>query len=285
MKEAILITGATGTIGKELIKKLQLKDICVRIAVRNPQKVLEFDTGGCPVVYFDYEKPDTFYHAFENIKGLFLSAPLRCKRLDQLLIPAIKKAKEMGVEHIVTLGAIGVEQGYDTPLSIHEKCVIGSGIDYTILRPNLLMQNFVNLAGSMIRRTGKIHLPAGNSHISFVDGRDVAEAARKALLNPDLRKHIFTLTGQEALNHYQVAWILSKVTGREITYIPVSHNDAFKELIDAGWNSEAAELMIGLYEIARHGWCEEIRNDLKEIIGRAPITFETFARDFRDNWV
>lgn len=285
MKEAILVTGGTGTIGRELIKQLRSKDICVRIAVRDPQKILEIDTSGCPVVYFDYEKPDTFYHAFENIDSLFLSAPLRCKHLDQLLLPAIQTAKLMGVDQIVTMGAIGVEQGTDTPLSIFEKCIISSGINYTILRPNLLMQNFINLAGDFIRKTGKINLPAGNSRISFVDGRDVAEAAQIALIDPEYRNHIYTLTGKESLNHYQIARILSKVTGRDITYTPVSHNEARKKLEDAGWDWETAELMIGLYEIARHGWCEEIRNDLKEILGRDPITFESFALEFRDYWI
>ncbi|MDO5576658.1 MAG: NAD(P)H-binding protein, partial [Fibrobacter sp.] len=122
MKNAVLVTGVRGTIGKELIKQLRLNNIDTRIAVRNPQKVFEMDTGGYPVVYFDYQKPDTFYSAFENIESVFLSVPLWCKRLDQLVLPSIQAAKQMGVKKIVTIGAIGVDLGTDTPLSIFEKC-------------------------------------------------------------------------------------------------------------------------------------------------------------------
>ncbi|MDO5577035.1 MAG: hypothetical protein Q4F84_08145, partial [Fibrobacter sp.] len=160
------------------------------------------------------------------------------------------------------------------------------GIDYTILRPNLLMQNFINLAGDSIRRSGKFHLPAGNSRISFVDGRDVASAARIVLCSPGkFNNRICTLTGNESLDHYKIAQILSNAVNRQITYMPVSHNDAKRGLLSKGWNSDVVELMVGLYEIARNGWCEEVRTDLKEILEKDPISFEIFARDFRNNWI
>lgn len=285
MKEKILVTGATGTIGKELVKQLISQEFCVRIAVRDPEKAAELDTCGCPIVLFDYQKPETFKKAFEGINGLFLATPIMHPRIDELILPAIDSARKLGVEHLVSLGAIGIEQGIDSPLSVVEKCVQGSGLNYTILRPNLLMQNFQTLAGMAIRNTGLMHLPAGDARISFVDGRDVAAAAAQTLLNQKHRNKIYVLTGCEALDHFQIAHILSKVTSRTITYIPVNHNEAEKELLNAGWADEAAELMIGLYEIARHGWCEEIQPDLQNILEREPTKFEQFAWDYKETWI
>ena len=150
MKEKILVTGATGVIGKELVKQLLSGGKCVRIGVHDMLGATEFDTAGCPVVSFDYNRPETFKGAFEGIDGLFLVAPMSCPGLDELILPAIDFAKEMGVRHIVSLGAIGSELN-ETPLSIVEKCVQHCGLDFTILRPNLLMQNFLTFAGSDIR--------------------------------------------------------------------------------------------------------------------------------------
>ena len=285
MRETILVTGATGTVGKEIVKGLLSRDVCVRIAVRTIQKASELEACGCPVVIFDFEKPETFRRAFEGIDGFFLASPMHHPRLDQLLVPAIDCAKRMGVHHIVSLGAIGVDFGVDTPLSIAEKCVEKSGLDYTILRPNLLMQNFTTLASSSIRETNTIYLPAGNARISFVDARDVAEAAVHTLLEFKHRNKTYVLTGKEALDHYRIAFILSKVTGKTITYVPVSQNNAQKELIESGWEEIAADLMVGLYEIARHGWCEEVQTDLEEILQHEPILFEQFAWDYKDSWM
>ncbi|HON11372.1 MAG TPA: SDR family oxidoreductase [Chitinispirillaceae bacterium] len=284
MKRNFLITGATGTIAREMIKLMISQGICVRIGVRDVLKATQLDTAGCPVVLFDYNKPETFQEAFENINGLFLATPISIPRIDDLLIPALDTAKRMGVDQIVSLGSIGSELNH-TPLSIAEKCVQSCGIDYTILRPNILMQNFGNLAGSIIKSSSLLHLPANRARVSFVDGRDVAEAAANSLMDSSLRNRIFVLTGKEALDHYQIAHILSKVSGKTVTYIPVSHNDAKMELLRAGWSEDAADIMIGLYEIARKGWCEEVRPDLAEILKREPRTFEQYAWDYRDLWV
>ncbi len=282
MDKIILVTGATGTIGKELLKQLKEQGACVRIGTRDLKKAEGLDTGNCPVVHFDYNKPQTFKSAFHGVSSLFLVTPMT-SRIDELIVPAIDAAKQMGVDHIVSLGSIGSELG-DFPLSIAERCVLSCGIPSTILRPNLLMQNFGNLAGSIIKSSGLLYLPANRSRISFIDARDVAAAAASALLDPLHNNHIYTLTGKEALDHYQIAHILSMVSGKTITYIPISHNDAKQQLQRAGWSENDAEIIIGLYEIARKGWCEEVRPDLREILKRDPVSFEQYARDYKENW-
>jgi len=285
MKEKVLVTGATGAIGQEIVKALLTHHVCMRIAVRDTQKMNELNTGRCPVVYFDYGKPQTFKEAFQGITSLFLSAPMNYPRMDELILPALIYARDNGVQHVVSLGAIGSDIESESPLMIAEKCIQGCGMDYTILRPNLLMQNFRYLAGPSIQKTGKIHLPAGDAKISFVDSRDVAQSAALAILNKEHRNRIYSLTGRESLDHYMVASILSRVTGREITYIPVSHNEAWKELKETGMDDESVELVIGLYEIARHGWCKDVHPDLREILGAEPISFDKFAEDYKETGI
>jgi uncharacterized protein YbjT (DUF2867 family) len=146
------------------------------------------------------------------------------------------------------------------------------------------MQNILTLASKSIKEAGKIKLPAGDARISFIDARDVAEAAAVALTDPSHRNKMYNLTGPKALNHSEIAAILSSVCGRTITYIPVSHNEAKKNLLDQGWSPDNIEQMVGLYEIARHGWCEAVWPDISSLLERDPINFEKFAEDFRTIW-
>lgn len=284
MRETILVTGASGTIGRELVRYLLSKKICIRIAARDEKKIPEFNSSNCPIVQFDYEKEETFERAFEGISGIYLSAPIRHPRIDEFIMPAIEAAKQHGVSHIVTLGSIGLEFDNETPLSIMEKCVQYSGLQYSILRPNLLMQNILILSAEDVKMFRQLRLPAGDARISFVDARDVAESAGKALIDPIYKNKIYNLTGNQALSHSDIAHIFSKVSGKTITYIPVSQNEAREDLIKKHWDPQKADVMIGLYEIARHGWCEDVYPDLKKILEREPINFEKFAEDFIELW-
>jgi uncharacterized protein YbjT (DUF2867 family) len=284
MKETILVTGASSTIGSALVHHLLANNICVRVGVHNDQSFSEFEGCGCPVLKFDYKKKESLEKIFEGISGFFLSAPLRYSRIDNLVLPAIEAAKKQGVVHVVSLGAIGIELDKETPLSILEKCVQHCGLQYTILRPNLLMQNVITIAAKSIRESGVIRLPAGDARISFIDARDVAEAAAVALTDPSHRNKTYNLTGLKALSHSDIAMILSKICGRTITYIPVSHNEAKKNLQNEGWSTENIDQMIGLYEIARHGWCESVWPDISNLLEREPIEFDKFAEDFRPVW-
>lgn len=283
MAEHILIAGANGIIGKELVRVLLEKEVCVRVGVRNLERAAALNMRECPVVIFDYEKPQTFKSAFEGIERFFLATPLRQPQVDKLIIPVLAAAKKMGVSHIVTLGSVGVEQDGGSPLSIAEKCVQHSGIDYTILRPNLFMQNILNIS-SAIQKSNQLRLPAGSALISFVDARDIARAVAQILIDSSHKNHIYILTGRESVNLFQVAHILSKVTTRTITYIPISHSEAYQEFINAGLAESSAGFINGLFEIARQGWCEEVRPDLKEILRHDPTSFEQFAWDYKDNW-
>lgn len=283
MAENILVAGASGTFGKELVKKLMEYGGCIRIGVRNLARAEGMNIGNCPVVILDYEKAETFKTAFEGIEKFFLATPTGYPQIEELIIPVINAAKESGVSHLVSLSAAGVQQDSATPLSIAEKCVQNSGIDYTILRPNLFMQNLLNLSPS-IKKNNQIRLAAASANISFVDVRDVASAAATILIHSSHKNHIYLLTGNESPDLFDIARTLSQVTGKTISYIPVSHNEAYKELLSCGLSPQRANLINGLFEIARQGWCELIQPDLKEILKQEPTSFEQFAWDYKESW-
>lgn len=282
MNRTILVTEPTGMLEQEIIRGLRNKGYCVKIAVHHSLEVQVLNYE-CPVVTLDYTDSESCRRALDGVQSVFLGFPTMFPRMDDLFLPFMNVAREKQVEHIVGLGSIG--QGTDTPLMVVEKCIQNCGLDYTLLRPNLYMQHFKSVALPGIRDSHSIYLPAGDARISFVDVRDVAAAAQEALMDDGHVNRTYTITGGQSLDHYQIAEILSRVTGRKITYIPISHNELWGILKENGWDNTSVEIMVGLYEIARHGWSEDISSDLSLIIGRSPITFEQFAIDNQPEWL
>ncbi|MDG5816126.1 NmrA family NAD(P)-binding protein [Chitinispirillales bacterium ANBcel5] len=282
LKTTIMVTESTGMLEKEIIRQILRKGNCVKIAARDTEEAQSV-TRECPVVHFDFENPRTYSNALKGTSSVFLGFPMNYPRVDDFLLPFMEQARFYGVKHIVGMGIVG--ENRDSPLMIAEKCLQNCGMNYTIIRPNLFMQFFKELASDGIRRDSLIQLPANDAKISFVDTRDVAETVADILIREKYQNQMFVLTGAQALNHYQIADILTNVTGRKIRYKPISHNQMWKILLERGYTEQEVEYMVGLYEIARHGWCENIAQDLGYILGREPTSFEQFAIDHRHEWV
>jgi uncharacterized protein YbjT (DUF2867 family) len=110
-----------------------------------------------------------------------------------------------------------------------------SGIPFIFLRPNDFMQNFVNFYSPTIKSNNGLYLPAGDAKVSFVDVRDIAATAVKTLTDDGKLGKAYTITGPEALSYFQVAEILTSVTGKKISYINVSEEDTRVGLKARGW--------------------------------------------------
>jgi uncharacterized protein YbjT (DUF2867 family) len=231
--DKILVTGATGTIGSEVVKQLaSYNNNAIRAAVHSQNKVDKFKQyHTVESVNFDYNKPDTIANALTDINKLFLLTALD-PNMEDIYSNVVQEAKKNGVTHIVKLSAEGADAEPGTIIGkIHrreEKIIEESGIPYTFLRPTGFMQNFVNFFGHTIKTQNAFYLPAGDGKASFVDARDIAAVAVKILQTKSDTKQqqqhenkAYHITGQEALSHSQAAETLSKVIGRKISYIDI----------------------------------------------------------------
>jgi uncharacterized protein YbjT (DUF2867 family) len=185
MAETILITGASGNVGSEVVRHLSSsrKDINIKAAghsVESVRKVIRSDDRIEPTE-LDYDKPDTLRQALKGVQKLFLLTPFQSDMVE-LSSNMLKEVKNAGnINHIVKLSVMGAdaEPGI-TGGRLHrqaEKMIEDSGISFTFLRPNFFMQNFVNFLSQMIREQGSFYLPAGDGKVSFVDIRDIAAVA------------------------------------------------------------------------------------------------------------
>ncbi len=285
MSKKVFVIGATGRIGSELVKLLVQNNHAVRAASRNPsadsskfQKIVE-------VVEFDYDKPQTFASALIGVEKIFLIVKPGDNHSDKAAIPLIDLAKKAKVKLIVDITAMGVEQDDTFMLRILEKYIESSGISYTHLRPNWFMQNFDT--GPMfadIKATGALHLPAADAKISFIDLRDIAAVGYKVLTESKHKGKAYTLTGKESLSYKQTMEKISRVVGNEISYIPISEDNARTVLAKRGVSIELIDRWTNFYRKVRQGDCSPISMDVEMILGRSPILFDQYVIDNATSW-
>lgn len=286
MASTILVTGATGTIGSEVVKALAAKPgVTVRIGVRSAAKAEKLAADNVVPVDFDYEKPETFAAAVKGADRLFLLTPSTADQVE-MARKLIDAAKEAGVKHIVKLSAIGADMEPGIQLGrwhrAVEKLVEASGISYTILRPGSFMDNFINFAPP--GPDGNIYMPLGTGAVSYIDSRDVAAVAATVLTEEGHYGKAYDLTGPEALKTDEVAKAIGEASGRDVHYVDVPDEAARKGMLDMHMPTQMVDAMMELHGISKAGYASGISPLVKQITGKAPRTFAEFARDRAAAW-
>ena len=283
MASTILITGATGNVGCEVVKQLSLSNVNIIAGTRNPDKAKAKGWKNVEIRTFDYDNPDSIAKALEGVDKLFLISPMIHPDNERRLKTTIDLAPKAGVSYIINLAAMGVEHS-DNPMHRVEQYIEKSGIPYTFLRPNWFMQNFVTFLRDPIVHQQGIFLPAGDAKTSFIDIRDIAAVAVQVLTKDIHKNKAYTLTGPESLDHNQVAQKINKISGKSVKYVALSEDDTRKALLAAGWPEENVTGMLYLYSAVRAGYVAAVAPDVKNVLGRDPITFAKFAEDYAERW-
>src|SRR6059058_6300436 len=284
MSKSVLVTGATGTIGRDVAKRLCEKGVSVRAAVRDQAKARKQFGSNIALAPFDFENEKTFAGALEGAEEVFLLPPLLPNQLEvmNVFVDAVKRA---GVRHIVKLSAIGVDdETQPTPIKWHganEQHIRQSGLVFTFLRPNSFMQNFFTYFPP---RNGVIYLPWGNGTASFVDTRDIASVAGKVLTSDGHEGKVYTLTGPATLGIAEVARILSEMTGREFKYVDVPEAAARDGMLQAGVPPWQVDLVMELHAVNKQNRWNAVTSDIEKVTGTPPTDFAQFARDHADKF-
>jgi uncharacterized protein YbjT (DUF2867 family) len=275
--EKTLILGASGTVGTELVHLLKQKKQTVLRATSKKQQ--ENDQ-----VYLNLITKEGLENV-SKVDKLFLLSPPGHVNQDELLIPLIEKAKNSTVKKIVLMTAMGVDADPSIPLRKVELHLERSGITYNIIRPNWFMQNFNSYWIHGINHQNKILLNVEDAKGSFIDARDIACVASVLLTSDQFNNQAFDLTGGKALNHFEVADIISKTSGRTIKYQNITTNEMRDGLLSASLPKDYAEFMLVILDFFRQGYSERITDSVEKIIGRKPITFSSYAEDYKHSWI
>jgi uncharacterized protein YbjT (DUF2867 family) len=282
MRENIIcVTGASGTLGSQVVKQLESAKVPFRAAYFSKNKAEAARASGIDAVIIDYNRPEMLRAGFQRCDKLFLLGP---NLLDQtqLELNAVEAAKAVGVRHIVKQSVMGAEEEAFSLAQVHrpvEKAIESSGIAWAFLHPNSFMQNVVTFMGETIKAEAAFYSATGEAKISHVDVRDIAAVAVKALTQPTQEGKAYTLTGPEALSYDDLAKELSKVLGRPITHISLSPGDLKNRMLAEGMPEGIADRMLDLERYFREDQASRITNDIKQVTGRDPRRFAQYARD------
>lgn len=277
----ILVTGAGGTVGSELVRQLREANIPFRAAFHTPEKAKKARDQGIDTVVLDFADPATVAPALEGIDRLFLLFGGGGGQTEKE-INVVRVAKQKEVRRIVKLsvwGAAGEEFSFARIHRPVEREIEAAGMDFTHLRPNGFMQNFANFYGETIRTQGAFYLPAGEARISHVDVRDIAAVAVKTLSEGGHERSAYELSGPEALTYQQCAEKLSKAAERQIRYLPISDEDFRKGAIAAGIPAMYADALIDLNRYYKEGKGARVSPSVRQILGRDPNSFDRYVRD------
>jgi uncharacterized protein YbjT (DUF2867 family) len=276
--QKVLITGATGVLGRAIVKSAVRAGLPIRQGVRNLSKA----DPVAEAIHLDYAEYSTISPALEGISALVLMAPPLDANAPALLGPVVEAAKGAGVRHVVLISAFGVNHNEQAPMRIVEHLVIDSGVPYTILRPNFFMENFsAGFLAPSISERHAIYLAAGDGKTSFISVEDIATAVT-ATVKQSLTEKEFDLTGPAALDHAEVARIITEVSGHTIVYHLLSDDQMLDRARAQGMPEPIVAYLGMLYSVVRAGFAAGTSDDFETITGSKPVAFETFARSAFD---
>lgn len=279
----IFISGATGNIGRHVVRELKQRDVPIRAGTPKQEEAGGIP-GGVETVRFDFTDQDTYSPALDGAKKIFLMRPPQLVDMDSTLNSFVDYALERDIKHIVFVSLLGVEDNPRVPHYDAEQHILDRGAPYTFLRPSFFMQNLNTTHREEVRDRDEIFIPAGDSRTSFIDTRDIGAAAARVLSEDGHLHRTYDLTGREALDYYQVAEIFTRVLGREISYENPS-------LLSFAWHSwrrgrslPFTFVMAMLYRATRDGAADIVTGDVEQLLGRSPIPFEQYVRDYAHVW-
>lgn len=281
----LLVTGATGNVGRAVLAELANQPMAVRAFVRDPGK-LQVSAPNIEVVTGDFCDDDSLKRAFAGVEAAFLATAFS-PRMSELHLRCVTAAKAAGVSRVVQLSGVGANRNYCCAralqwLGLVESTTQDAGIQVTHLRPTFFMQNLFRFAPS-IAQQGIIAGPFRSCKWTFVDARDVGAVGAAALLDPSHAGQAYVVTGNEALTYQDVAQRMGAIIGKTIRYTDITANEARGRLQAAGTSPVMVEATLELWDACASQLVNVApSNVVKQLTGREPRSFDDFVREHKD---
>jgi uncharacterized protein YbjT (DUF2867 family) len=269
----ILITGATGNVGRPLVEVLAQAGVAVRAVSRHP------DTTGLPD---EVEVMPSAVDALRGASAVFLNS----RALGTELATVVELAVQAGVHKLVALSAINADDDVARqPSRVRgdrnretEQLAVGSGLTWVSLRPSVFVSNFAGMWSQQIRAGDVVAGPyAGASSAPIVDS-DISAVAARALLTDDLDGQRIPLTGPEALTNTELADVIAEVLGRRLRYQEVPPEMVRQRFIGIGFPAEFADAYIAMLAetVDRPAL---VTSEIDKILGRPATSFRQWVTE------
>ncbi len=285
LRAPVLVTGALGNVGREVVRALLASGQTPRMAVRRPQSVEHDLPEGAELAAFDYLDPTTWSEAVRGCRGVFLLRPPPISNTRETLVPFIDAARAQNASQIVFLSVQGAGENSIVPHHAVEQHLFKIGGDFTILRPGFFAQNLSDAYRRDIQEDDRIYVPAGKGRAAFIDVKDLAEVAALIFQMPDAhRGQAYTLTGPAAVSFSEVATVLSDALGRPIRYVPASVVGYIHHLRKRKLPWAQALVQSVLHVGLRFGQAEKVDPTLEKLLGHPSTPIESMVSAHLDLW-
>jgi uncharacterized protein YbjT (DUF2867 family) len=276
----ILVTGATGNVGSEVVKQLALAGHKVRAFVNDTEAAKRLFATGVDIVKGDFMDSTSLDVAFRDIERAYLLAPFTSDLVthEANVIAAAKRAK---VKYVVKHSVLGAQYEGITLGKWHragEKLLESSGIGWTFLRPSGFFNNALGWAG-MIKQGATVYYPTGDGKLGIVDVRDIAAVAVKALTEPGHEGKSYDVTGPQALTTQEQVDLIGKVIGKPLSFVNVPDQAARDSMVGMGMSEPIVEVMLEFTNLIRAGQAGLVSDTVQKVTGKAPRAFEAWVKE------
>ena len=277
----ILVSGATGLVGGEVLRLLAKRGVPARALVRSPEKAAALARSGVEPVVADFAQPETLAPALRGVTRALLVShhDLRQVELQRNFVEA---ARREGAVHVVKLSGLATAPGSRSQSgrwhAETEAEIRDAGLPWTFLHPPYFMQNVLRAAPA-IAAQGVLTAAMRDGRVAMVDARDVAAVAAAALTGEGHAGQTHVITGPEALSHADVADVLSKAVGAPITYRDVPLDDLRAQLLASGAPPWLVEVRMEFTAILRESAAAAVTDVVARTTGRPPRTVAEFAAE------
>ncbi len=264
--DTVLVLGATGKTGRRLVPRLRLRGLSVRAASRSSATA------------FDWSDPTGWDAALRDVDAVYVVPPTVPGPVHDF----VARAESAGVPRLVLLSGHGADTWRDSDfgrdMRSAEEAVRASKLGWTVLRSANFAQNFDEENFHAPLLAGELALPAGAVPEPFIDVDDVADVASEVLAEPDGHdRHVYELTGPRALTFAEAVELISRASGRVITYRQVSPDDYAASLVDQGLSRAAAQSVAAMFVMMDRGQIAGTTDDVTAVLGRPARTFENYV--------
>jgi len=269
----VFVAGASGNMGKALVDLFTAEGT-------------EFVTG-VHGENMDFADQDSMAGLMDGCGKMFLEVPLTdgMSRFGHL---AVEAAKAAGIRYIVLASRYAASSDAHWRLGrdcgMIEQFVESSGIPFTVLRPNTLMQTYTNELLDMVK-SGTIEMPEEDAAVSYLDARDVAIVVDGLLKNAGEHENkMYALTGPEGLTQADVAEKISKTAGIAVQYDAIPEEQYIERLSKAGDSEWLYTMKVSLTRVVKLGMAGNVTKAVEFLSGKPARTFDEFATDHAEVW-
>jgi uncharacterized protein YbjT (DUF2867 family) len=283
----VTVTGSSGTIGTEVVTLLSAAGAPTRAVLRDPHKARPLPHVAW--LQADLRDAALLDPALAGTKRLFLLTG-NDPGFGRTQIGIVRAAEELGVGHLVKASALGASDHSKSWIGREhwevEQAIQRSGMQWTMLRPHAFMQNWLGDLAESVKTEGVIYSPIGDGRVPFIDTRDIAAVAAEVLLHPEA--HVgkkYVLTGGEAVGYADLAAALTTVTGRTISYRPISMDEARARMVARGASQESVDAVLAIAAYQKEGGpTATVSPTVQRLLGRPPRSLRDFVRDYAERF-